>query len=312
MSAIGFGAEPLGGTDWGDVDLDAVRDAVVRALDLGVNVFDTADIYGLGLSEQRLGDALGKARKRVRIVSKGGLRWSTGEGRATVTRDGTAPYLRSAVDASLRRLGIEQIPLYLLHWPDPNTPLDESIDALSELQKAGLIGGWGLSNHTPEDIARAIARGAPSAIEVSYNAVDNASEAAIALAHRAGLEVLSYGALAQGLLTGKYSRGATFDRTDRRHRLPHFRADSPAWRTADAIRAIAHQAGRAPSEVAIRWVLEDPRITCVIAGAKSAQQVEENLASAASWPEGTSVRNAVLEWLAESSKESSNERRADG
>lgn len=310
MNRVGFGAEPLGGTDWGSVDLDAAALAVRRALELGIDLFDTADIYGLGLSEERLGAALGAARDRARIVTKGGLRWSLTDGeRASVSRDASPAHLRRAVDASLQRLGIARIPLYLLHWPDPSTPLSASIDALEALQREGLIAGWGLSNHSAEDVAFAIARGRPRAVEVSYNAVDTAAEPVIELAHRAGLEVLSYGALAQGLLTGKFARGATFGATDRRHRLPHFRADSPAWRVADAIRAVARREGRAPSEVAIRWVLEDPRISCVIVGAKSAEQIAQNAASAVGWPTETNVRAAVADWLA---KESSNERCADG
>ena len=161
MRRIGFGAEPLGGTDWGDVNLVAAHAAVRRAIELGVELFDTADVYGLGLSEQRLGEALGSDRHRVRIVTKGGLRWEQSSGRANVIRDGSRAHLTHAAEMSLKRLCVERVAFYLLHWPDPTTALTESIDALEDLVRRGLVEAWGLSNHSVT--ALAVAREANAA-----------------------------------------------------------------------------------------------------------------------------------------------------
>ncbi|MBI2389027.1 MAG: aldo/keto reductase [Deltaproteobacteria bacterium] len=295
MFRIGFGAEPLGGTDWGTVDITEAERAVRRAVDLGLDVFDTADVYGLGESERRLAAALGAARHKVRIVTKGGIKWTQlGPGRAQTERDASPSHLRRAVESSLRRLAIDVIPLYLLHWPDARTPLEESVVELERLKGRGLVRGWGLSNHGAEDIARVCVVGRPDAIEVSYNALEwRSSEAVIAEAHQRGLEVFTYGALAQGLLTGKFRRGVTFPASDRRSRLEHFEPGNNAWSVAQSVDALARQLERPPLHVALRWVLEDPRVSCVVVGAKTSAQIEQIRSALNGWGDGFSVRSSL-------------------
>src|SRR6185312_8099008 len=130
LSRICFGCEPLGGMDWGEVDFNAVASAVERALELGVNFFDTAAVYGLGLSEERLAAILGRRRHDVVIATKGGLAWKIGRpgSRAIVSRDSSLPCLRHGVEASLRRLQLDRIPVYYIHWPDPNTEIRHAFE----------------------------------------------------------------------------------------------------------------------------------------------------------------------------------------
>src|SRR5690606_37356832 len=146
ISVFCFGCEPLGGTDWGDIDLAECENAVRHAYERGVRFFDTADVYGLGASEERLSRALAGNRFEAMIATKGGVRWSSDEGgRARTWRDLDPAYLRGAVDDSLRRLRIDSIGLYYLHWPDERTDLRETLECLAEMKLSGKIQRIGLS-----------------------------------------------------------------------------------------------------------------------------------------------------------------------
>ena len=281
---IALGCEALGGTDWGNVDLDVARDAVRCALQLGVTTFDTADVYGLGRSETELSCALGDDRHRVTIVTKGGLRWSSDgtSGRAAIVRDSSASYLSSAIENSLRRLRIDAIPLYLVHWPDDRTPIDETLDCLERAREAGKIRAYGLSNFGAS-IVSDLSRSYPvRAVEGPLSLIDRESLLDdYKTMRRAGLLVLTYGPLAQGLLSGKYSAGSVFAETDRRGRLSHFLPAS--WerneRILQTLRQVSREAGRTFAQVAIRWVLQSGASSVVIVGARSPVQVTENVAS---------------------------------
>ena len=283
ISRIGFGCEQLGGTDWGDVDPRSVARAVRRALELGITFFDTADVYGLGASERALASALGDDRHAVVIASKFGVNWKSDPngGRAKTYVDCSPNRLEEALEGSLRRLRIERIPLYLVHWPDPRTPLDVTMNALAKAQRAGKIGQVGVSNF-PVNLVRAaneIVR--LSAVEVQYNLLDRIVEKDLVnCCQDLGLSLLAYGPLAQGLLTGKYRTNGGFKPTDRRRRLPHFQG--PQWeKNLEATERVCEVAARlkykSSSQVALRWLLDNPAVTSVITGVKTASQIEENV-----------------------------------
>jgi aryl-alcohol dehydrogenase-like predicted oxidoreductase len=281
LSRLAIGCELLGGTDWGSVDLPKVRDAIRCALEAGVTVFDTADIYGLGHSEVELSSVLGTDRHDVTIVTKGGVRWSDvpSRGRATTMRDVSYAYLSSAIDASLRRLRLDVIPIYLVHWPDLKTPLEETIACLEAARVAGKIQKYGLSNFSCEEVETANKLGSISAVQAELHVLSPESQSVfLAFAKELGLETLSYGPLAQGLLSGKYARGRDFDSSDRRHRLDHFKAGAYARNQVvmDALIQISDEVGRPPAQVAIRWVLETGVTTSVVMGARTREQVLEN------------------------------------
>lgn len=284
LSPLALGCEPLGGQDWGEVDPKSVRDAVRCALECGISVFDTADVYGLGRGEEALADALGADRHRVTIVTKGGVRWGPPDagGRSLTRRDASAAYLTAAIEASLRRLKVEVIPLYLVHWPDPATPIEETIDCLERARVAGRIRDFGLSNVDVDAMRTAVASSSLSAIEGELNLLSPPSVVDEYAAARAlGLAALTYGPLAQGLLTGKYDSGSVFDTSDRRHRLMHF-APAAFDRNSDVLAVlgeVAKETGRSPAQVAVRWVLQTGVANSVIIGAKTPSQVRENAQS---------------------------------
>jgi len=287
VSRIGLGCEPLGGVDWGYVDERAAEATVYKALDLGINLFDTADVYGLGLSETRLSRALGPHRHQVTIITKFGVNWKRVPGleRAVTFRDSSPTHVVEALENSLRRLRLDCIPIYCIHWPDPKTPICDTIEVLQKCQQQGKIRYIGLSNF-PLDLVRQVHSISPlGAVELQYNLLNRELEAEITACYaEIGVSVVAYGMLAQGFLTGKYGADAYFPQTDRRCRLPHFKPPNLQRNLAfiEKLRKVANARGKTPAQVAIRWVLDNPNIACGIVGAKTPDQIETN-ASAIGW-----------------------------
>jgi aryl-alcohol dehydrogenase-like predicted oxidoreductase len=283
VSKICFGCEPLGGTDWGDVDVGAIATAVERALELGVNFFDTADVYGLGLSETRLAAILGLRRHDVVIATKGGVSWDTTSfgGRASVSMDSSPKYLRCAVEASLRRLRLERLPVYLIHWPDPNTDIRKTFECLTELQHEGKIGWIGCSNFSAHQLRLACEVADVSLVQLPLNILyDDLDPAMRQLVHEKEIGVVAYNVLANGLLTGKYGPDASFPESDRRSRLPLFQGE--AYQRAlqqvseISINAVTH--GLSCAQYAIEKVAGRAEVVSAIVGIKNSQQIEENCA----------------------------------
>ncbi len=284
VSRVTLGCEALGGTDWGNYDVKAVVRAVHVALDGGINVFDVADVYSLGVAEERLAESLGEQRKNVIIVTKFGVGWSLGTagGRATTHIDASPERVVTALDASLRRLRIDSIPVYLVHRPDPRTPLADTLDVLDRCKAAGKIRYYGLSNFPIEAIRDIAECRGVSVLENAYSLVNRSVEPLLILARAKGLGVFTYGTLAHGLLTGKYSADTRFPVDDRRHRMELF---SPV--SCDRHRSIvqgvvrlAKRRRRSPSEIAIAWVLSNPAVSSAIVGVKSEDQVQSAIRAA--------------------------------
>ena len=290
VTPLALGCEALGATDWGAVDPRQLHAAVRCALDCGIAVFDTADVYGLGRGEEQLSLALGEDRHRVTIVTKGGVRWATPApgARAKTRRDASAAYLRSALEHSLRRLRVDAIPLYLVHWPDPDTPVGETLECLEQARVAGKIQAYGLSNVGFPQVQAARAVAGVAAVEGPLSLLSpDAALRELAGARGLGLTTLTYGTLAQGLLTGDYSAQSVFDATDRRHRLRHFAPDAWAGHRPllDEVAAIASEIGRTAAQVSIRWVMDSGVSSTAIVGAQSPDQVLDTVA-ALSWSLG--------------------------
>jgi aryl-alcohol dehydrogenase-like predicted oxidoreductase len=298
LSRIAFGCEPLGGTDWGIVDQEAVMSAVCAAWDAGINVFDTAAVYGLGVSEERLSKALGTKRRDAFIITKCGLSWDEpqrGE-RAKIRRDSNPRRVIEGLESSLRRLDVETIPLYLVHWRDPDTPLDETIWALEKCREAGKVLHIGVSNYSAEDIEYVHNSLPLTAVELEYNLINRRAEQdVLRVCQRLGIGVLAYGPLAQGLLSGKFDKQARFGDDDRRSRLPHFRTEEleRSSHRIDRLLETGKRLNRHPVQVAIRWVLEHPAITCAIVGAATSSQVLVNC-GATGWTLGAGVRDSLI------------------
>jgi aryl-alcohol dehydrogenase-like predicted oxidoreductase len=284
VSPICFGTWQLGG-DWGGFDeRDAVA-AIRHALELGVNIFDTAQAYGFGASERLLGRALASElrsrRDDLTISTKGGLR---PDERGGIVRDASPEWLREGVEASLRALDVDHIDLYQLHWPDPDVPIEETACALQDLVDEGKIRHVGVSNFDASRMA-VFARTRPvETLQPPYHLFRRDIEADVlpyCAEHDIG--VLVYGPLAHGLLTGAIDAETTFDPRDWRAASPMFRGEA-LRRNVDAVRRLEHLARELDTTVsalAIAWTLSHPTVDVAIVGARHAAHIEDSVAAAA-------------------------------
>lgn len=280
LSELTFGCEPLGGTDWGEVDINEIRKAINFAFDSGINVFDVADVYGLGNAELELKKALGDKIKEAFIITKFGVRWYSNSdiGRAKTFKDSSPKYMVQALEASLRRLELDTIPLYLVHWPDNETNLDDTIEALDKVKSEGKVMNYGISNffNFNETLFK---KYSISGFQGPLNLIDfDRSVNVFNSAKNAEVMTFSYGALAQGLLTGKFDKFTKFNQNDRRSRLSHFQPSQ--WqknaKILDGLNNVATIKEKSISQIAIRWVLDNCKIDSVIIGAKNIEQVKSN------------------------------------
>jgi aryl-alcohol dehydrogenase-like predicted oxidoreductase len=295
LSQLCFGCEPLGGTDWGTVDIGEIGRAIDRALDVGVDFFDTADVYGLGLSEVRLSQALGHRRHDVVIATKGGVSWSRANAlvRARVAYDSSPKYIRTAVDNSLRRLRLKVLPVYYIHWPDPKTPIETTFSALETLRAEGKIRSLGCSNYSADQVARACEAATVEYVQLPINVLEGGpGPDMMEVCARHQLRIVAYNVLAQGLLTGKYTECSRFPPGDRRSRLPLFQGQRyrDALVRAAQIREEAISENLTSAQYAIRWVLRQPHVASAIVGIKSVKQLDENAVGAGVAVVGSTTR----------------------
>lgn len=281
VTRVGFGGCPLGGHGWGNnYDSNEAVLAVQHAFDRGINFFDTADIYGLGVSERLLSKALGHHRHRVVIATKFGVRWDS-QGRTW--KDISPAYLRLALEASLKRLAIDCVPLYYVHWPDGVTEVADTVGELERCREQGKIRAIGVSNFSAKQLREACSVTDIAAAQVQYSLVDREpAEAIRETAVANNVSMVTWGSLAQGLLTGKYDATAKFGENDRRHRYENFLGEKFAsnLQVVARVRDVAKRNEMTPAQVAIRWLLDTPSVGCVLFGAKRPQQVEDNAGAA--------------------------------
>ncbi|MFL0425974.1 aldo/keto reductase [Micrococcus luteus] len=289
VSVVGLGCNNLGRPGTATLE-QAGTDAVVHAaLDAGITFFDVADIYGAepGLSEERLGRALGARRDEVVIGTKFGMDMGGVAGDDGGAR-GSRRYIVRAVEESLRRLGTDWIDLYQFHTPDPATPIEETLRALDDLVRAGKVRYVGHSNRAGWQIAQAeyVARelGVERFVSAQnhYNLLDRRAELEVVpAAAEFGLGVLPYFPLANGLLTGKYSQGDAPEGSRLSHVRQHMVADADLEQLA-AFGRFARERGITEVQAAIGWLAAQGPVSSVIAGATRPAQVVEN-AAAADW-----------------------------
>jgi len=287
ITPVGFGAWALGGGEWAagwgsqdDEDsIAAIRHAVERQ---GVNWIDTAAVYGLGRSEKVVGEALRRMRPDARpfIFTKGGLIWDESDPRAFPKRVGRPDSIRQEVETSLRRLGIERIDLYQMHWPPQDgTPIEEYWQALLDLKAEGKVRAVGLSNHDVAQLTAAEAIGHVDTLQPPFSAIERGVAANLlpwCEAHGTG--VIVYSPMQAGLLTGSFTemRAANLDDDDWRSRSENFRGEKLRRNLAlvEAMKPIAERHGVPLPAVAIAWVLAWPAVTGAIVGARNPKQVD--------------------------------------
>lgn len=279
VSRICMGGCPMGGYGWGNVQESELINAVHAALENGINIFDTADTYGLGQSERILGKALGNRRKDVVIADKFGVRAGNGPTRF----DNSPKYIRETLELSLKNLGTEYIDLYQVHYRDNVTPLSVVIETLDELKKEGKIRYYGLSNihkNDYEEIKPFIGKIVSVQDEYSLACRKN-EEDLMFLSSEYNISPLTWGSLGQGILTGKYDRSVAFGADDRRSRevYVNFHGDKllKNLNIVDAMRPIAESNGKPIGAVAIRFILDWIKDSIVLVGAKRPSQVLDNV-----------------------------------
>jgi len=276
VSRICFGTWQFGG-DWGSQNEHENVAAMRRALELGINFFDTAQAYGFGASEQlvakALGDELGSRREEIVIATKGGLR-QEGDG---LVRDSSPEWLRRGVDESLRHLGISHIDLYQVHWPDRETPLVETAGALEELVQAGKIRHVGVSNFSVEEM-RAFERGRPvETDQPPYHLFRRDIEAnVLPYCREHDIGVLAYGPLAHGLLSGKFDRDTELPEDDWRASSDLFRGENYERNLAvvEELGRFAAERGSTVAQLAVAWTLAQPGVHVAIVGARRPDHIE--------------------------------------
>ncbi len=276
VSRICFGTWQFGG-DWGSLDERENVDAMRRALELGINFFDTAQAYGFGASEQLVAKALGSElrsrREEIVLATKGGLRMTDD----ALVRDSSPDWLRRGVDESLGYLGVDDIDLYQVHWPDPETPFEETAGALEELVQEGKIRHVGVSNFDAEEM-EAFARGRPvETLQPPYHPFRREAEAEILpYCREHDIGVLVYGPLAHGLLSGKFDRDTQLDEDDWRASSELFKGENYERNLAvvEQLGDFAEELGHTVAQLAVAWTLAQPGVHVAIVGARRPDHIE--------------------------------------
>jgi aryl-alcohol dehydrogenase-like predicted oxidoreductase len=292
VSAVGLGGNMFGR----DTDIAQTERILEQALDLGVNFFDTADVYpvghtSVGVSEQHIGNGLRGARRQQAIIATK-VCWPMGE--LPNDRGLSRKHILDGVEGSLRRLNTDYIDLYQFHEADSRTPIEESLRAMDDLVSAGKVRYVGLSNFAAWQACEAAAvaerhgLAPPVSLQARYNVLDRAIERdLLPVCRQLGLGVITYAPLSGGILTGKYQLGEPPPDDSRVGRTPRLQRQlTPArLQQVACLAQIAREAERSPSQLALAWLLAHPEVATVIAGASRPEQVIEN-SEAAGWTLG--------------------------
>ena len=280
LTPVGFGAWAIGGGNWefawGPQDDNESIGAIHRALDLGVNWIDTAAIYGLGHSEEIVGRALKSTSNKPFVFTKCSMRWHQDR---SIYRSLKTESIAEELEGSLRRLGVETIDLYQIHWPNPETEIEEGWEALGRFQKEGKIRWIGVSNFSVEQMKRALKIAPITSLQPPYSMLRRAIEEEILpFTQFNNIGVINYSPMVSGLLTGKMTaeRVAAFPQDDWRRRAVEFNEPrlSRNLQLVELLREVGNGHNVSPGVVAVAWTLHHPAVTAAIVGGRSAQQVE--------------------------------------
>lgn len=293
VTPVAFGAWAIGGWMWGGADEQDAIDAVRSAVDLGMTTIDTAPAYGQGRSEELIGKALkGVPRDRYQILTKYGLNWETEDGEfhfssqdhignpLDIYKWASKERVKKECEDSLRRLKIETIDLFQIHWPDSTTPISETMEAVSELIEEGKVLAAGVCNYNVRQVDEALKSIQLVSNQVPYSMIRrNIEKDIIPQALNHGMAILPYSPLQRGLLTGKMKPGYEFSGYDTRKDSRYF-SDENIRRANDLlswIKPIADDHNATLAQLVINWTSRQPGIGCVLVGARNEKQVKDNV-----------------------------------
>lgn len=284
-STLGFGTWEMSTNMYGEIDVEEAGQAVSAAIDHGITLFDTAEAYGPYHSEELLARALGPRRKDVILVTKVGFTYD--ENNKISGRSSSHDHILERTEGCLRRLNTDCIDLLLIHWPDHDTPFEESIGALEKLKAAGKIRHYGVSNFTVEMMEECQRCGRLATNQVGYHLFDRRMEAHVlpyCLENRIGF--MAYGTLAFGLLTGAFTPATTFVDWDWRSKgnafgLPLFEREHflKALRVTERLKELAARYDKTVAQLAIAWVLGQPAVSVALVGMRNERELKENVAA---------------------------------
>jgi aryl-alcohol dehydrogenase-like predicted oxidoreductase len=285
ITPLGLGTWAIGGSGWangwGSQDDQESIATIKRALELGINWIDTAAVYGLGHSEEIVGKAI-KGREKPYIFTKCSLVW---DDKGNITNNLKASSIRSEVEASLKRLGIDVIDLYQIHWPNPDADIEEGWTALAQLKQEGKVRAIGASNFNVEQLRRAQKIAPVDSLQPPYSLIKpDVEKEILPFCHEQNIGVIAYSPMASGLLTGAMTKeriqGLADD--DWRKKAPEFTEPrlSRNLELASLLSDIGYPYNRTTGEVAVAWVLRNPAVTGAIVGGRHMRQIEELIGAA--------------------------------
>jgi len=284
VSAVGYGCWEIGG-GYGAIEEAEFGRAVGRALDLGINCFDTAEGYGMGASEVALGQALGGRRDEAVVVSKFGMNYRDKPN----LRDSSRERVMASIDKTLKNLGTDYLDVYLVHWPDRNTPFEETMGALDDVVRDGKVRFVGLSNFKLDEIEACMAVRRVDVVQYGWNMFDRRMQQEILpYCEQQGVGFMAYGSLAYGLLTGTFTEDHDFGSADWRARqgnmgaIKIFAALFGPEKFKDNVRAVnelhgvAARYGKSLPQLALRWATSHPAVSTALVGCRTVAEVEDN------------------------------------
>ena len=291
VSPLAFGAWAIGGWMWGGADKKDAIEAIHKSIEFGITTIDTAPVYGFGLSEEITGEAIKGRRDKLEILTKFGLNWTSDKGYFHFATKDTNDknieiYKYAAKEAvikecedSLKRLKIDYIDLLQIHWPDPATPVEETMDALRILKEQGKILEAGVCNYDTDLLDKARKHLNIVSNQVSYSMLKRDIENdLIPYCVSENIGILAYSPMQRGILTGKFNPDHTFRKGDNRAALHWYKKENVIRinHFLDKLKAIAIEKNASLAQIVLKWTLQQTGITCVLAGARNPEQVEEN------------------------------------
>ena len=284
LTTIGLGTWAIGGPwqfGWGPQDDDEAIAAILTALDEGINWIDTAPVYGCGHSEELVGKALRKTSQKPFIATKCGLLWNDKREKVSCLKSQS---IRKECHLSLKRIGVEVIELYQMHWPEPEEDIEQAWEEMVKLVEEGKVQYIGVSNFNVEQIKRVQEIAPVASVQLPYSMLHREVEnGLLGYCAENNIGVVAYSPMQRGLLTGKFSqeRLAALPLDDHRRRNPDFQEPqfTATLQLVDRLRPIAERSGRTLAQLAIRWVLRRSEVTAAIVGVRRPEQIVETSAA---------------------------------